>query len=84
MWWDDIDSLAVLEKLTVLLYNKVQYNVYMLQREGWLFLFYFGMLICMKVVVQPKPVFTFDVDMIETEYNFWVLDDFDDVHVQYM
>ena len=22
MWWDDIDNLAVLEKLTVLLYNK--------------------------------------------------------------
>ena len=23
LWWDDIDSLVVLEKLTVLLYNKV-------------------------------------------------------------
>ena len=23
MWWDDIDNLSVLEKLTVLLYNKV-------------------------------------------------------------
>ncbi len=23
MWWDDIDSLVILEKMTVLLYNKV-------------------------------------------------------------
>lgn len=23
MWWDDIDNIVVLEKLTVLLYNKV-------------------------------------------------------------
>ena len=24
MWWDDIDNLSVLEKLTVLLFNKVR------------------------------------------------------------
>ena len=27
LWWDDLDNLLVLEKLTVLLYNKV-YTVY--------------------------------------------------------
>jgi hypothetical protein len=31
LWWDDLDNLLVLEKLTVLLYNKVYYLIFSVQ-----------------------------------------------------
>ena len=48
-WWDDIDSLLILERLTVLLYNKVWY----------FFLVYTGVFLCsiwtlMSIVTSAK------------------------------